>query len=280
MKYKLIAIDMDGTLLNSENEVSERNKDAIKAATDRGIHVVITTGRVFVSAKYYARLIGITTPIIACNGAYIRELGSDNILFEDSIRDEDCSFLIKTAEESEMYYHLYDDYNFYTKELRYSSMKYYKWNESQAPEDRINIQIHPNLLEIIENSNKNMYKMVVIDDDIEKLNKFREKISLNKNIEIVSSWSNNIEIMNKGISKGSGLNHLCQIMNIKKEQVIAIGDNYNDASMFEFAGLSIAMENGEEEVKRMADIITDTNDNDGVAKIIEEVILNSLYKNK
>ncbi len=272
MKYKLIAIDMDGTLLNSNNEVSERNKDAIKTAIDNGINVVIATGRVFVSAKYYARLTGIKAPIIACNGACIRDLCSDNILFEESIGYEDCRFLVKAAEDEKMYYHLYDDYNFYTKELKYSSLSYYKWNEKQAPEDRINIQILPNLLEIIENSKVNMYKMVVIDNDMVKLNKFREKISSNENIEIVSSWRNNIEIMNKGVSKGSGLNHLCQIMNIKKEQVIAIGDNYNDASMFEFAGLSIAMKNGEDKVKEMADIVTDTNDNDGVAKIIEEII--------
>ncbi|WP_352417970.1 Cof-type HAD-IIB family hydrolase [Proteiniborus sp.] len=273
MKYRLIAIDMDGTLLNSDNEVSERNKAAIKDASDKGIHVVITTGRVFVSAKYYARILGLKTPIIACNGAYIRDLDSGNILFEDFIRNEDCKSLVKAAEEDGMYYHLYDDYNFYTKELRHTSMKYYKWNENQAPEDRININLSSDLPEKIESNNINIYKMVVIDDDIVKLNKFRKKISQNKNIEIVSSWSNNIEIMNRGISKGSGLNHLCQIMNIRKGQVIAIGDNYNDASMFKFAGLSVAMGNGENEVKKMADVITDTNDKDGVAKVIEEVVL-------
>ncbi len=81
MSYKLICIDMDGTLLNNKHEISERNKEAIKKATERGVKVAVTTGRLFTSAKYYAGLLGVKTPIISCNGAFIREKDEDKIIY-------------------------------------------------------------------------------------------------------------------------------------------------------------------------------------------------------
>ena len=88
MSYKLICIDMDGTLLNNKHEISERNKEAIKKATERGVKVAVTTGRLFASAKYYAGLLGVKTPIISCNGAFIREKDEDKVIYE-SVLNED-----------------------------------------------------------------------------------------------------------------------------------------------------------------------------------------------
>ncbi len=88
MSYKLICIDMDGTLLNNKHEISERNKEAIRKATERGVKVAVTTGRLFASAKYYAGLLGVKTPIISCNGAFIREKDEDKVIYE-SVLNED-----------------------------------------------------------------------------------------------------------------------------------------------------------------------------------------------
>jgi Cof subfamily protein (haloacid dehalogenase superfamily) len=273
MKYKLIAIDMDGTLLNSQHEISERNKVAIKSASEKGVKIVITTGRIFTSAKYYAKLLGITTPIIACNGAFISEYNKNNVLYDNPMRLDDCIEILNAAEEHGMYCHLYDNQNFYVRELKYSSQKYYEWNNRQKPEDRINIHIDKNLTQLLKDKKPEIYKMVIIDEDKSKLSNFKEIIQNNNNIEIVSSWHNNVEVMNKEVSKGNALYNLCKILDIRSEEVIAIGDNYNDASMFKYSGVSVAMGNAEIEIKEIADLVTDTNDNDGVGKAIENLVL-------
>ncbi|MGO1819546.1 MAG: Cof-type HAD-IIB family hydrolase [Senegalia sp. (in: firmicutes)] len=274
MKYKLIAIDMDCTLLNSEEKVSEKNKEAILKATQKGIQVVVSTGRIFSSATYFAKLLKVATPIIACNGGYVSEYNPSNIIIENSIKKEDIKKIIKVLDENDLYYHFYDNENFYTKDLKYNSLKYYEWSKKQNEENKINIEVIENPMELIEEKDLKVYKMVVVDDDIEKVIKAREELSKNKNIEIVSSMHGSFDIMYKGVSKGKALKELCEIYNIKRGEVIAIGDNENDLSMLEFAGTSVAMGNGIDLVKNYASFVTDTNDNDGVAKAIEKYVLN------
>ena len=273
MEYKMIAIDMDGTLLDDDMNVSERTKKVLKMATEKGVHVVLATGRIFTSARYYAKLLELVTPIISCNGAYICEHHRENVLYEQPLSLSNFKKVVKIIEEEGLYYHFYDNENFYVKELNHSSLKYYRWNEKQKPENKINIEIIDNPFKLAEDKNLQMYKVVVIDSDKKKMNNLRKRLSENKDIEIVSSWHNNIEIMDKGVSKGNALKKLCESMNIDKSEVIAIGDNYNDVPMFEFAGVSVAMGNAEDEVKKKASYITDMNSNEGVAKIIEKLVL-------
>lgn len=272
LSYKVIAIDMDGTLLNSKLEVSERNKKALRIATEKGIQVVISTGRIFTSARYYAKLLGLITPIIACNGAYVCEYHRNNVLYEEPLKGIDFKQIINLAEKYDLYYHFYDNKTFYAKRLEETVLKYFKWNEEQSEGDKVDIKIIDNPIQLANEQDLKVYKVSIYDYDREKLNFMRGLLSKNKNIEIVSSWKTNIELMNKGVSKGKALEKLCNMFNISRDEVIAIGDNYNDLSMLEFAGTSVAMGNGEEEVKKIAHLVTDSNDNDGVAKAIEELI--------
>jgi len=119
-----------------------------------------------------------------------------------------------------------------------------------------------------------IYKFVYIEDDIDKLLDFREKLKDIKGTNVSSSWHNNIEVMNEGVSKGTGLNYLIDKLNIDKSEVVAIGDNENDISMFKVAGLAVGMRNGDESIKNHVHVFTDTNDEDGVAKAIENYVLN------
>jgi len=273
LKYKLIAIDMDGTLLNNEEKVSERNKKSIMEATKKGVQVVVSTGRIFSSATYFAKLIKVVTPIISCNGAYVSEYHKDNIILENPIKKNDLKNIIETLEKNNLYYHFYDNENFYTKDLEYNSLKYYEWNKKQDEENKINIQIIEDPLNFIEKENVKVYKIVVMDNDMERIQNSRIELSKNKEIEIVSSWHGSLDIMYKGVSKGKALKQLCNLYDISREEVIAIGDNENDLSMLEYAGTSVAMGNGIDIVKEYATHVTDTNDNDGVAKIIEKLVL-------
>ena len=273
MNNKLIAIDMDGTLLNSKNKISEQNILAIKKASELGIKIVLCTGRIFTSALYYANSLKLSTPIIACNGAYIAEMDKSRVLYQNPISLECAKAVINLSEEEGIYYHFYDDSKFYARELTKAVEDYYRWNIDKDEKDRLNINIIDNSIDTVERENLDVYKFVFVEDDREKMISFRSKLSEIKGIEVSSSWWNNMEVMNKGVSKGNALNVLCKIFNIDSKDVMAIGDNENDIPMLKFAGIGVAMGNGEDIVKENADYVTDTNDDDGVANAINKIIL-------
>ncbi|WDC84306.1 Cof-type HAD-IIB family hydrolase [Caloramator sp. mosi_1] len=275
MKYKLIAMDMDGTLLNSQKQVSEYTKDVLRRASEKGIKLVICTGRIFTSAKSYARIIGTKAPIIASNGAYIREKDRNEVIYEKYINKDTLMNIIKLTREWGFYPHIYTTDTIYSEKLIHSSLNYSKWNETVPEDERINIQIVDSLEDVVEKEGENFLKVVVmaLEDEIEKLQRLKKYIRDNMEVSIFSSYMNNFEVMDKEVSKGKALSRLAEFFNIKREEIVCFGDNENDRTMFEFAGLPIAMGNAEEELKEIAAYVTDTNDNDGVAKAIEELIL-------
>lgn len=274
MNSKLIAIDMDGTLLNSQNKISSKNILAINKASELGVQVVLCTGRIFTSALYYANALKLNTPIIACNGAFIADKDGSEAIYANPISIDCSKKVIHMAEKEGIYYHFYDDSKFYARELTKTVENYYRWNIDKDDKDRLNITIVDNPLQIVESEKINVYKFVFVEDDREKLIRFRSKLSQIEGIEVSSSWWNNMEIMNKGVSKGNALSVLCKLLDIDSQNVMAIGDNENDIPMLKFAGTGVAMGNGEDIVKEMADYVTDTNDNDGVANAINKFIIN------
>ena len=269
MKYKLIAIDMDGTLLNSNNEVSERTREAIDKAKEKGVHIVISTGRVLKSALYYSEALKLRNPIIACNGAIIVD-ESANIIYKNPIDKSLIKAIIDVAKEKNIYYHFYDESRFYSHIRVEEVLAFY--NEG-SKENSIDMKVFENIEEIIENKDLNVYKFIFIDDNKDNLQNLRLELDNMGNIGTSSSWTNNIEAMGCNVSKGEAVKELCTKLNIKPEEVIAIGDSENDLSMLRLAGLGVAMGNGDELIKKESDYITDTNDEDGVAKVIEKFIL-------
>lgn len=273
MKYKMIAIDMDGTLLTDKKEVTEVSKEAIRKASKKGIKIVVCTGRIFTSAKVYAKEIGTEAPIIASNGAYIREKDAEKIIYEKPIAKDKLKVLVDMAKSEGFFPHLFTTNTIYTEKLIFSSKSYTKWNEGLPETDKVIIEIVDDLNQCIDESDLDFLKMVVMCDDIDKLLKLKQRISDNMDVSVMSSVENNFEVMEAGISKGNGVKALAEYYGIDRSEVVCIGDNENDISMIEYAGLGVAMGNATEDLKSAADIITETNDNDGVARFIEEYIL-------
>lgn len=272
MKYKMIAIDMDGTLLNDKKEVSKENKIAIKKASELGVKIVVCTGRIFTSARFYASLIGTAAPIVASNGAYIREKDENRIIYKKAINKEILPELINVIESFGLTLHLYTNQSIYTKELVNLALNYIRWNEVVSEGEKVEVKVVKDFEDVI--NSEEILKVALVCDDIELLRKLRSKISEEFDVSIVSSNSNNIEIMAKGISKGNAVKILADYFGYKREEVICVGDSENDISMIEYAGLGVAMGNGIDYVKSIADYITDTNERDGVAKVINKFILN------
>lgn len=272
MNYKLVAIDMDGTLLNSNNEISKRTCDAIEAATKQGVHIVLATGRILKSAEHYAMDIDLNSYILACNGAIIMNKSKD-IIYSQPMNLDIAKKVMELGQELGIYYHFYDRSKFYSNIYIKEIANYYNTSTLKLKGQSIDIDIFEDYNELLNRENFEVYKFLFIDDVKEKLEKLRQELSGFKEINVSSSWDNNLEIMDNRVSKGMGLDFLSKKLNIDPKEIIAIGDNENDLSMIQFAGLGVAMENGDEAIKNQADIVTRTNDEDGVARIIEKYIL-------
>lgn len=266
--YKLIAIDMDGTLLKSDNTISSKTKEVINKAINQGIYVVFATGRMLKSAMIYSDRLNLKKPIISCNGAVITD-DKKNIVYDKSIDFSIGEDIFNICKKNGVYCHCYDDEQLYTPKYLEEVDRFYNTGVSTKEQVKINVL---NSIDELKGKN-NIYKFLALDKDREKLLKLKNDLAKLDKLSISSSWSNNLEIMKKGVSKGNSLRILADMLNIKKSQIISFGDNYNDLSMFRNSGLGIAMKNANRDIKKYADFTTDSNDSDGVAKFIEEYVL-------
>lgn len=271
MSYKLVAIDMDGTLLNSKGAVSDRTRQAIYDASKRGVYVVLATGRILKSAINHSLELNLNKPIISSNGAVIVD-EKKNIIYEIPMKMDAVEKVVKLGQSENIYFHFYNEDSFYANTYIEEVLNFYNTEESKKNGREIKVNIFKDVNEITDNG-INVYKFLFIDDDRNKLDILKEKLIGVEDISVCSSWGNNLEVMDNRVSKGNGLKYLCNKLNISSENVIAIGDNENDISMIEYAGLGVAMGNGVEKAKLVADLIAESNDEDGVAKIIEKYIL-------
>lgn len=273
MKYKLICMDMDGTLLTDNKEVSLKNKEAIKAASDNGVKIAVTTGRLFTSAYYYADLIGVKAPVVSSNGAYIREKDENRIIYKSTLGIEKCRKILQIAKQYDLHPHFNTCEAVITDTIIYSSKAYIDANKKLPKEYQVKIDLVKSFEEAFKFYEDEILKCIISDNDADKLNKAKSVLADDKDFEVVSSYKNNFEVMNTGVSKGAAVKILAEKYGLKGEEVICMGDSENDLSMIKYAGLGIAMGNGEDYVKSAADYITDTNNNDGVAKAIERFVL-------
>lgn len=270
-KYKMLVTDMDYTLLNKEKQISDRNREALKRAAEKGVHMVVATGRIYTSARIYAKLLRLSTPIIASNGAIIKD--ASKTIFRDILNQDTVREMLRLCHKYGAYCHFFTENTIYSEKLINVSLRYTEWNKYMGEEDQVKIRIVDDGEEIIEAAKSEVLKAVVFDDDDDKIQKLREGIIETGIVSVSQSMKHNLEVMNKGVTKGNAVRILAQMYGINREEIIAIGDNENDISMIEYAGLGIAMGNAEESLKRVADHITGDYQEDGVAEAIERFLL-------
>ncbi|MGE5629632.1 MAG: Cof-type HAD-IIB family hydrolase [Caulobacteraceae bacterium] len=277
--YKMLVLDMDFTLLNKNKEVSERNREAIRKAIDRGVHVVVATGRIYTSARIYARLLGVNTPIIASNGAIIREavfespLNTESTIYKNLLPVEAAREMIRLSHKYNIFCHLFTEDTIYAEKLVNISLRYTEWNKFLGKNDAVKVEIVEDMEKSVLDEKLEVLKAVVVDQDSEKIQNVRNEIVETGIVSVSQSLKDNLEVMNKGVSKGSAVKMLAELYGIDRKEVIAIGDNENDVSMIEYAGLGIAMENADQCLKDVADYVTGHYERDGVAEAVEKFIL-------
>jgi Cof subfamily protein (haloacid dehalogenase superfamily) len=270
--YKLLCLDMDGTLLNNEGKVSERNLEAIKRAHEKGVKVTVCTGRLFTSAKLYADLIEVKVPVIASNGAYIKEKDKDEVIYKSKLGIDNLKIILDVLRKYNIKIYFTSDDTAYVRKFD-TDNGYVRINKTLPKDKQIKVVEIESWDMLLHEYNADILKCICVDKNTEEVLKAKKELLKYNQLEVVSSMPNNFEVMNKGVSKGRAVEILAGFYNLNREEIMCIGDNENDISMIEYAGMGIAMGNGEKFVKEAADFVTDTNNNHGVAKAIERFIL-------
>lgn len=282
---KLIAIDMDGTLLSKDDTISQANREAIYEAQNQGNRIAICSGRSILDIKEIMLRDNIVASIIGGNGSTIYHLET---LKQLSLSPELLHELIEIVETENLYYEIYTNDGILVKE---SSKEILEMERNQLLEksphlnpDELDSKIHTQLtqhhmhivpnFEVKDVASQSPYKICVFSFFDEKRARLQERIADRNDIMTTSGMPEVIEIGHKDASKAYGLTYLANHFNIPIENTIAIGDNLNDISMFEIAGISIAMENAREEAKKAAKYMTKSRDEDGVAHALKKFVLN------
>lgn len=284
--YKLIALDIDGTLINSKQVLTGRTRRALEAAKAAGIKVTIATGRHYNSAATIARMAGINAPMVCNDGALIADINTGEILAKHLLPLEVALEVLDIAQEYENL-HL----QVFTIDEKIYAGKNYRLDMARkffrSPQ-RINFRGIYNFFKAfvfvpvrstgdIEGAKaalKEPPAKVLVYGDAYELEEFTERVTtlFQGQISITTAIVNCIDILKHGVSKAKGLKELGEKLGIRPEEIVTVGDNINDLEMLEFAGMGVAMGNAVEEVKNRADYITKSNDEDGVAYFVEKLL--------
>lgn len=267
MDYKLLALDVDGTLLGEDLIIIEEARRAIAAAQALGVTVTLVTGRMFSAAVKIAKELNLNTPLICYQGAMIRHAGTGEILYHKSIPLAIARKFIAEAQNRNYHLNAYVNDELYVAKVNEEATYY-------SELARVPLQIVGNLLDFIDSPEKEPTKLVIIVQEEETLRVLDEfQAIFGSELYVTRSHARFAEGVNPECSKGAALAALAQSLNIAREEVLAIGDNLNDLPMLEWAGMSVAVGTAAESVRAKAQYVTQGGIGYGVAETIEKFIL-------
>lgn len=263
MNYKLVALDLDGTLLDQDKRLTPETIATISKVRELGTEVTLCTGRMFAAALPYAQELELTLPLITYNGGLVMKPDNREILYQRVLPNRHAREIIFRAREqgfSINYYH----------EDRLLVEKITKQNQLYAEWARVSLELVEDLAALPYDPLK-----ILLMGDQEKLERFEKECNglFNGEVYITKSWPTFLEFMHPEATKGRGLKALIEHLGLDKSQVLGIGDSYNDLEMFKSLGLAVAMGNAEEEVKQAADYVTKSNRENGVAEALKKFII-------
>ena len=259
---KMIATDVDGTLLRWSFDFSPATKQCIKKLKQNGIKVVLVTGRMHCAALGIAQELGIDTPIVSYQGGMIKEFSKcDDVLFRSDMDAEKAVEIIDWARDNDVHINLYMDDVLYVEEdsvtiRKYTDARFIDYHVCKF--DKLKI--------------KNVNKILAIDfQNPERVTGWVNDLTrLYPDLYIIKSTPYFCEIASKEATKGNAVDFLREKWGLKKEEILALGDQDNDIELLKAAGTAVAMGNASDELKAVADYITDTVENDGWVKAVEK----------
>ena len=290
--YKLVVIDLDGTMLNSYGVVTNETKEVIKKVEKQGVEVVIASGRPIDSIKEIAKEIESKNYFIAGNGAIIYDIKNDEIIYGKTLSKEKVLEIIKICEDNSISYNIYTENEILATSLKYNVLYYHKENLKKEESKKTKINLVKNMYEYIQNKEDVKFlKITICDESKAVFNSIIRKIKEIKDIEVleISHMSRKTikqgteefeisyyytEISAGDVDKWNAIEFLMEKLKIKREEIMTIGDNLNDRKMIENAGLGVAMGQSTPAILKLADEVTSSNDEEGIPQILQKY-----YKN-
>jgi Cof subfamily protein (haloacid dehalogenase superfamily) len=262
---KCVSIDLDGTLLNSQHQISKENISALNELQKKGYEIILNTGRAYKDIVKIKEIQNMDVPIICLNGSVLYSK-TKNLLFETSIPISTYKKIFSTLQKIGVYVLVYTNYGGFPSTL---PPLHHKSNEEL---DTLFGEF--NYDEILNKENLKIYKLIALvqNDRLEKIEEVNKRLTNKFDIAMASSFPNNVEITSNEAQKGQALLRYQHIMNLSFDEIIAFGDGGNDLAQFEVATTSIAMGNAPLNIKEKATIVTKTNDEDGFAYAVRNLL--------
>lgn len=269
MAYELVALDIDGTLLNREGELTKRTEEVIRALQEQGVKVLLATGRRYPSALNIARRLGIELPIISHNGAVVFHVQEQKILYHRTLPQGPLVDLISEDQNSDIDYYLdCGDRILLTRQPRQ------EWGIQYIQNTRVEVEE----ITLQEMDGRAIHRLVVTGERTlvqSYLEKARQRMKKFHHILFTGQYYDLsfLELLEEGTSKGKALEYLARQWGIGRDKILAAGDEMNDLEMIVWAGRGLAMGNGVQALKEAADEVCGSNCQDGLAQALERLIL-------
>lgn len=272
-KIKILAFDMDDTLLNEHSLLSDENRGAIMRAMDQGYHVVIATGRVFTALPKDVLSVEGVRYAVTSNGARVTDTHTRETVYTNYLDKGEVNKIMPWIQDPEVMKEIFCNNRAYIDAYCLKDLPRYgvcsPWGQNYVRTTRIPVE---STLELIQENIECLENINLIFVDLEKREKYIEELKKNSELAIFCSCPDNIEIGGKSASKAEALNALARILGTDSAGIMAFGDSVNDTPMLCEAGIGVAMGNALPEVKAVADYITLTNAQDGVAYALKELL--------
>lgn len=271
---KLVALDLDGTLLNQNREIPKETKTRLIDLRNQGVQIVLATGRTFESAKRYYYELGLDTPLIGCNGGVIYRPNRDELIEGAAFTKEDFYRVAAALTELGVYYQYYGLHCIYTKRLDFGIKRWNCDNDSLPEKWQMQIQVVEDPLLWAREEYQAIYKILVRSTEQEKLDEVVRIIEPMKGIDTVSSLALALDVGPAGCDKGKALEVVGKVLGIRREEMMAMGDNDNDQEMIRYAGIGIAMGDASAAAKAAADVCMNLSDGPGVLQALDRFLSN------
>ncbi len=270
---KMAGFDLDGTLLTDRKELTSRTRKALEKAIQKGVIVLVATGRPWMGVPEELQNLQGIRYALTSNGARVIDTGRNKVLFEHLLEPGPAKKALEICGKYDTLQEIYFDGQGYAQAEKMKYVERYHRNPSMweyTRKTRIPVE---DLYSLLEQENRGLDKVQALFADMDERRRAWEELSMEEDLELVGSLGYNIEINARGVNKGTALVELGRMLGIKREEIMACGDGDNDTAMLREVGFGVAMGNAEEEIKQAADYVTLTNEDEGVAYVIEKFIL-------
>jgi hypothetical protein len=272
MSYRVIALDLDGTLLDNQKRILPQSLAALAQARAAGVKVVVVTGRHHVAIHPFYQALEIDTPAICCNGTYLYDFQQKKVLAADPLEKDQARLVLQMLKQSDIHGLMYVDDAMLYQEPSGHVTRSLAWAETLPPAQRPTLLQVNSLVQAADEA-QSIWKFAASHADIPALRRFAETVEKELGLACEWSWHDQVDIAKGGNSKGKRLQQWVESQGLSMSQVVAFGDNYNDLSMLEAVGLGVAMGNADDAIKQRADLVIADHLQPGIAEVIRTRVL-------